>query len=245
MPSLASTAILPATLTVRDKFTGDILAELEQCSVAQVTAELDKAHRAAEIAARLPRHLRGRILDGAAASLEADAEHASRLIVAEAGKTIRQARKEVARAVNTLRLSAVEARRNAGEVVPFDAYPGSASHSGWFTREPLGLIAAITPYNDALNLVAHKLGPAIAGGNPVVLKPSQLRPPERPLPGRSTAFGRAARRGDHRGTRQSGGGGDHRLCAEGADGLVHRRVPDGGRDRSQGRDQASRDGTGR
>jgi len=82
----------------------------------------------------------------------------------------------VKRCINTLKLSAEEARRNAGEVVPFDAYEGSESRQGWFTREPLGLILAITPYNDPLNLVAHKLGPAIAGGNAVILKPSELAP---------------------------------------------------------------------
>jgi acyl-CoA reductase-like NAD-dependent aldehyde dehydrogenase len=98
------------------------------------------------------------------------------LIVAEAGKTLRQAQKEVKRCVNTLKLSAEEARRNAGEVVPFEAYEGSEARQGWFSREPLGLIVAITPYNDPLNLVAHKLGPAIAGGNAVILKPSELAP---------------------------------------------------------------------
>jgi acyl-CoA reductase-like NAD-dependent aldehyde dehydrogenase len=73
-------------------------------------------------------------------------------------------------------LSADEARRNAGEIVPFDAWAGSEGRQGWFTREPLGIIVAITPYNDPLNLVAHKLGPAIAGGNAVILKPSELAP---------------------------------------------------------------------
>lgn len=95
----------------------------------------------------------------------------------EAGKTITQARKEATRCVNTLKLSADEARRNAGEVIPFDSYAGSESRQGWYTREPLGIITAITPYNDPLNLVAHKLGrPAIAGGNSILLKPSELTP---------------------------------------------------------------------
>ena len=78
--------------------------------------------------------------------------------------------------MNTLRLSADEARRSAGEVIPFDAYAGSENRQGWFTREPLGVIVAITPYNDPLNLAAHKLGPAIGGGNAVILKPSELAP---------------------------------------------------------------------
>ena len=88
-----------------------------------------------------------------AARVERDRDAFANLVVAEAGKTIRQANKEVLRCVNTLRLSADEARRNAGEVVPFDAWAGSGDHQGWFTRKTLGAIVAITPYNDPLNLV--------------------------------------------------------------------------------------------
>ena len=96
--------------------------------------------------------------------------------MSEVGKTTRRAIEEVLRCLNTLRLSADEARRSAGEVIPFDAYAGSANRQGWFTREPLGVIKAITPHNDPLKLAAHKLGPAIAGGNAVILKPSELAP---------------------------------------------------------------------
>jgi acyl-CoA reductase-like NAD-dependent aldehyde dehydrogenase len=124
----------------------------------------------------MSRAARAAVLDGAARLVAERSESFARLIVAEAGKTVRQARKETARAVNTLALSAAEARRNAGEVLPFDSFEGSEGRQGWFTREPLGVIAAITPYNDPLNLVAHKLGPAVAGGNAVVLKPSELTP---------------------------------------------------------------------
>ncbi|PTT91028.1 aldehyde dehydrogenase, partial [Pseudomonas sp. HMWF031] len=130
----------------------------------------------ARACAALARHRRARILEQAAINIEHEAGAFARLIVAEAGKTLKQAEKEVKRCINTLKLSAEEAKRNAGEVVPFDAYEGSESRQGWFSREPLGLIVAITPYNDPLNLVAHKLGPAIAGGNAVILKPSELAP---------------------------------------------------------------------
>jgi acyl-CoA reductase-like NAD-dependent aldehyde dehydrogenase len=116
------------------------------------------------------------VLDACAALVERDKAAFAELIVAEVGKTIRQAAREVLRCVNTLRLSADEARRSAGEVIPFDAYAGSENRQGWFTREPLGVIVAITPYNDPLNLAAHKLGPAIAGGNAMILKPSELAP---------------------------------------------------------------------
>ncbi|TFV35643.1 aldehyde dehydrogenase family protein [Bradyrhizobium niftali] len=124
----------------------------------------------------MSRHRRSSILETAARIVEGRRDDFAKTIVLEAGKTIVQARKEVLRCVNTLKLSAEEAKRNAGEVVPFDAYAGSEKRQGWFTREPLGIIAAITPYNDPLNLVAHKLGPAIAGGNAALLKPSKLTP---------------------------------------------------------------------
>jgi len=137
---------------------------------------IDNAKEGARVCRSLARHERARVLETCASMVERDKDAFADLIVAEAGKTIRQARKEVLRCVNTIRLSADEARRNAGEVVPFDAYAGSENRQGWFTREPLGIIVAITPYNDPLNLVAHKLGPAIAGGNAVVLKPSELTP---------------------------------------------------------------------
>lgn len=180
MPESAIADTTPAAavtdLAVYDKFDGSVLATLPQCTEADVRVEIIRAAAAAPAAAAMPRHERGRILDAAADLLQQRAQKVAGLIVSEAGKTIMQALKEVSRAVNTLRLSAAETRRNVGEVVPFDSFSGSENRQGWFTREPLGLIAAITPYNDALNLVAHKLGPAIAGGNTVILKPSQLTP---------------------------------------------------------------------
>lgn len=163
-------------LAVYNKFDGTVIARLSQSTEEDVERQLKRAAAAAGSAAAMPRHERGRILDTAADLLKQRADKAVNLIVLEAGKTIRQARKEVSRAINTLKLSAAETRRNAGEVVPFDSFAGSENRLGWFSREPLGLIAAITPYNDPLNLVAHKLGPAIAGGNTVILKPSQLTP---------------------------------------------------------------------
>ncbi|WP_367645780.1 aldehyde dehydrogenase family protein [Paenarthrobacter ureafaciens] len=163
-------------LIVYNKYDGTVLTRFPQPTPEDVALDLERAAAAAKAAGAMPRHERGRILDTAAELLSQRADQAADLIVAEAGKTIRQARKEVSRAINTLKLSAAETRRNAGEVIPFDSFAGSENRLGWFTREPLGLIAAITPYNDALNLVAHKLGPAIASGNTVILKPSQLTP---------------------------------------------------------------------
>ncbi|WP_433675049.1 aldehyde dehydrogenase family protein [Microbacterium gorillae] len=163
-------------LVVTNPFDGATIGVVPQSGPDQLDQILDRARTGLQRSRALSRFTRHAILDRASALLRERAETAAGLIVSEAGKTIRQARREVARAVMTLSLSADAARSDAGEVIPFDAFEGSENRRGWFTREPLGIIVAITPYNDALNLVAHKLGPAIAGGNSVVLKPSQLTP---------------------------------------------------------------------
>ncbi len=163
-------------LEVLDPYNGEVIARLAQNSVDDVESIMARARLGSSLSRGLSRFERHRILDRAARLLDGRAEEAATLIVREAGKTITQARKEVRRAVTTISLSAETARAYDGEVIPFDAYEGSANRRGWFTREPLGVILAITPYNDALNLVAHKIGPAIAGGNAVILKPSQFTP---------------------------------------------------------------------
>ncbi|OPX25362.1 MAG: aldehyde dehydrogenase [Candidatus Cloacimonas sp. 4484_140] len=103
-------------------------------------------------------------------------EELSRTIATEGSKTIREARGEVTRAINTITLSGEEAKRILGETIPFDSMPGAENRVGYYYRFPIGVIAAITPFNDPLNLVAHKLGPIIAGGNSVVLKPATVTP---------------------------------------------------------------------
>lgn len=163
-------------LLVHDPYTGQAIGSVPRSAPGDVDLLLARARAGFEIARGLTRFERHGILERAGALLQARADEATRLIVREAGKTVRQARKEVRRAVSTLSLSAEAARSNAGEVIPFDAFEGSANRRGWFTREPLGLVVAITPYNDALNLVAHKLGPAVAAGDSVILKPSPFAP---------------------------------------------------------------------
>jgi acyl-CoA reductase-like NAD-dependent aldehyde dehydrogenase len=163
-------------IIVRNPYDGTAVASVDRIGAEQIEALVGRARAGAASSRALPRHRRAAILEKAAQAIELQQEDFARLIVREAGKTILQARKEVLRCVNTLKLSGEEARRNVGEVIPFDAFAGSQARQGWFTRQPLGIIAAITPYNDPLNLVAHKLGPAIAGGNAVLLKPSDLTP---------------------------------------------------------------------
>lgn len=168
--------VLPAVRDVLSPYDGRVVGTVPLSSPGEVDRIVSAARAGAARARQLSRHDRGKVLDDAAMMVERRHDVFARTITAESGKTIRQARKEVLRAVNTLRLSAAEARRNAGETIPFDSYEGSQDRTGWYSREPLGIIAAITPYNDPLNLVAHKVGPAIAGGNAVILKPSALTP---------------------------------------------------------------------
>ncbi|WP_419795146.1 aldehyde dehydrogenase family protein [Pseudomonas palleroniana] len=169
-------AVVAPQIQVLNPYNGTLIDSVAEVCASQVPQLLAQGRDGVRACAGLPRYRRAQILEQAALHVERDAQAFARLIVEEAGKTLKQAEKEVKRCVNTLKLSAEEAKRNAGEVIPFDAYEGSASRQGWFSREPLGLIVAITPYNDPLNLVAHKLGPAIAGGNAVILKPSELAP---------------------------------------------------------------------
>ncbi|UXN57653.1 aldehyde dehydrogenase family protein [Phyllobacterium zundukense] len=165
-----------APISVYSPFDGSLIGSIDTTDASEIGELLGRARRGAELSRNLPRHKRSSILERAAQNIERRRDAFAETIVREAGKTIVQARKEVSRCVNTLKLSAEEAKRNAGEIVPFNAFAGSEQRQGWFTREPLGIITAITPYNDPLNLVAHKLGPAIAGGNAVLLKPSNLTP---------------------------------------------------------------------
>jgi len=165
-----------AALAVRSPFDGRTIGSVRQSTPDDVEGILQRARAGFAISRTLSRFARHEILDRAAGLLRGQADEAASLIVGEAGKTIRQARKEVRRAVTTLSLSAETARSHAGEVIPFDAFEGSEKRRGWFTREPLGVIVAITPYNDPLNLVAHKLGPAVAAGDAIILKPSPFAP---------------------------------------------------------------------
>lgn len=134
------------------------------------------AAAARAVETRLSIHDRMSILSGAADRIAADPESFAVTIAREGIKTIREARLEVNRCVDTLRISAEEARRLHGETVNFDQRAGNESRFGYWVREPVGVIGAITPFNDPLNLVAHKLGPAIAGGNAVILKPDSKTP---------------------------------------------------------------------
>ena len=143
------------------------------------TGHLDDAVATAvdrHAAGALPAHERARILDRAADALGHHAEEFAQLISAESAKPITTARTEVARATDTFRFAAAVARTATGEMVPLDASSAGGHKLGFTLRLPIGVVAAITPFNFPLNLVAHKVAPAIAAGCPVVLKPASSTP---------------------------------------------------------------------
>lgn len=140
--------------------------------VSQCVAAADKAFRANT----LDPHARGALLDRAAAGLERRTEELVRILQVEAGFTRYDAVGELKRCIGTFRLSADEARRFSGELVPMEGAPGQVGRIGFTLRVPLGVLCAITPFNAPLNTVAHKVAPALAAGNAVVLKPSLHTP---------------------------------------------------------------------
>ena len=134
------------------------------------------AARAAFESGDFPQHERAAVLDRAAGLAGERLDELALTIAAEAGKPLKTARAEAGRCVDTLSFSAVEARKLTGGTVPMEASPAGAGKLGVMLRVPYGVVGAISPFNFPLNLVAHKLGPAIAAGNAVVLKPAGQTP---------------------------------------------------------------------
>ncbi|HWB70249.1 MAG TPA: aldehyde dehydrogenase family protein [Solirubrobacterales bacterium] len=141
-------------------------------------ATVDRAARAAQSAfeAGFPQYARAAVLDRAAHLVAERIDDLALTICAEAGKPLKTARVEAERCVSTLTFSAVEARKLTGGTVPMDASAAGAGKLGVMMRVPYGVVGAISPFNFPLNLVAHKLGPAIAAGNAIVLKPAGQTP---------------------------------------------------------------------
>jgi acyl-CoA reductase-like NAD-dependent aldehyde dehydrogenase len=176
MLAIAEPLTAPKMIAVLSPFDGSVVGEVPDDNVDSVSRAISVAERGFKVSRALSRHERAAILERTAVLVEKQSESYARLIAAESGKVLRAARKEVRRCVNTLKLSAEESKRLAGEVIPFDSFPGSERRIGFYNREPIGIVVAITPFNDPLNLVAHKLGPVVAAGNSVVLKLSELAP---------------------------------------------------------------------
>src|SRR5947208_8347519 len=163
------------TKPVTSPYDGRELATVPVCG----PADVDRAVKAAQSALReepLPPWKRAEILDAAARLLRERTEDFAGTVAAEAAKPLKTARVEAERAVSTFTFAAVEARRYAGQMVPIDASEVGEGKLAFTLRLPIGVVGAISPFNFPLNLVAHKLAPAIAAGCPVVLKPATQTP---------------------------------------------------------------------
>lgn len=157
-------------------YSSEVIAEIPKANVEEVEAALVAADAARKTMANMPLYKRAMILEKLASLLEARADEAAELIALEAAKPISTAKAEVQRTIQTYKFAAEEAKRIHGETIPVDAAPGGDGRIAYTVREPLGIVAAITPFNFPMNLVAHKVGPAIASGNTVVLKPASQTP---------------------------------------------------------------------
>jgi len=162
------------TITVRSPYDDSVIGEIPAMSVADVDRAV--AVCKAALANPLPLWKRAEILDKAAARLTERREEFARIIAREAAKPIKTARVEAERAVGTFQFAAAEARKLGGEMIPLDAIPAGEGKLGFTLRVPIGVVGAIAPFNFPLNLVVHKVGPAIAAGCPVVLKPASQTP---------------------------------------------------------------------
>lgn len=163
-------------IEVRNPYNDELVDTVPSGDEGDVEAAFQAAEEGFKINRGLPVHQRISILYKTAEIIRNNQEEFARLIASEGSKTIREARKEASRCIDTITISAEEARRVVGETIPFDSREGSENRVGYYYRFPIGIIVAITPFNDPLNLVAHKVGPAIAGGNAVVLKPATVTP---------------------------------------------------------------------
>ncbi len=163
-------------IDVLNPYDGTVVDTVPCADSSDVEKALESAVRGARTMAALPGYDRYRILKAAADLIEARSEELARTITLEEGKSLTESRFEVSRAVQTLTLSGEEAKRLHGETVPFDGAPGGSGKFGFTLRVPCGVVVAISPFNFPLNLVCHKVGPAMAAGNAVVIKPATDTP---------------------------------------------------------------------
>ena len=163
-------------LEVKNKYDGTLVGTVPTARREDVDTAIDAADRAEDLMADLPAYKRAEILFRTATLISERADDLAKTIAAEAGKALKFARAEVDRAISTFTIASEEAKRLHGETIPLDAVPSGEGYFGFWTRRPVGVIAAISPFNFPLNLVAHKVAPALAAGNTLVLKPATTTP---------------------------------------------------------------------
>jgi acyl-CoA reductase-like NAD-dependent aldehyde dehydrogenase len=159
---------------VRSPYSGEVVGRVAKAGADEAKAAIDAAERA--MSDPLPAHKRAEILVKVVSGIARRHDEIAAQISAEAGKPLKAAKVETSRAMSTYTFSAVEARKLAGEVVPMDAAQAGEGKLAFTLREPIGIVGAISPFNFPLNLVAHKIAPALAAGCAVVLKPAGQTP---------------------------------------------------------------------
>ena len=163
-------------IDVLNPYDNSVIDSVPKADAADVDRALSFAERGAKVMAKLSGYERWKILRKAADLMAARNEELGQLVSREEGKVIAEGRGEANRAVETIMGSAEEAKRLHGETVPLDGDPGGSNKLGFTLRVPCGVVAAISPFNFPLNLVCHKVGPALAAGNSVVIKPATDTP---------------------------------------------------------------------
>ncbi|NOX54463.1 MAG: aldehyde dehydrogenase family protein, partial [Planctomycetes bacterium] len=164
------------TIEVKNPYDGSVVDTVPKATPEDVDRALSGLVEGAKVMRRTAAYDRSQMLRRAAQLMRDRQDELARTISAEEGKILAEARVEVARAADIVDLSADEARRLTGEVVPLDASPGVSGKLGFTLRVPCGVVAAISPFNFPLHLVCHKVAPGIAGGNAVLIKPATDTP---------------------------------------------------------------------
>jgi glyceraldehyde-3-phosphate dehydrogenase (NADP+) len=160
---------------VTNPYNNQVVEKISMSDSNDVANALEIAQKGFTVLKNMPAGERAAILERTSAVIKERREDFARAIAMESGKTINEARSEVDRAINTMKLSAIAAMKLTGETVRFDL-GGPSKKMGFFIRVPLGIVAAITPFNFPLNLSCHKIGPALAAGNAVIHKPASKTP---------------------------------------------------------------------
>jgi glyceraldehyde-3-phosphate dehydrogenase (NADP+) len=165
-----------STAKILNPYDGRLIAEVCQAGLSEIEPAIQATIEGARVMRNLPGHARSSLLLAIARLLQTRQEESARIIAGEAGKPITDARREVGRAIQTFSIAAEEARRIGGDVLPLDWTPGTESYWGLTRRFPLGAVLGITPFNFPINLVAHKVAPALAAGNAILIKPAPQTP---------------------------------------------------------------------
>ena len=163
-------------IEVINPYDDSLIGVVPEATAEDVEAAIVAARKGFAEMSAMPAFKRSEILEKASGYILRDKDEIAGIIAREAGKSWKYALAEAERSAETFKFAAIEAKASHGEIVPMDASPVSAGRFGFYLRNPIGIIGAITPFNFPLNLVAHKLAPAIATGNAVVLKPATKTP---------------------------------------------------------------------